>query len=204
MRKFLAAAAAALLLVTLSACGASGGESDGAADAPETTKKAETTTTTEPGAESLPVDEWADGFCTDFESWVKTLETQSQAIENDVQPGDVEGAQKAIVGLFDQVSQETQDLVDSLGESYPDIEDGDQFASDLQEKFQGFVDATEKSKAKAEELATDDPTQFQSDVESIVDEFKSSVDDVGNSFAELDTKYPDQDLQDALQKSCDI
>lgn len=201
MRKSLLAVMAIFSLVFVTACGASGGEDT--ADSPSTTKAADTTETTE--AEAVPVDEWAKGFCGDFSAWTKTIENVGNDISKDITPGDLEGARTAIEGLFGDVATETEGLISSLENGgSPDIENGDQFVADLAEKFQGFVDATNDSKAAAAKIPVDDPTAFQTEFTSLFEDFQSNINDVGDSFGELDSRYSDPDLQKALSTSCDL
>ena len=203
MRKFVLALLALLSPVVVTACGAPGGESSSERDSP--TPEAAGDTTTEPEAESVPVADWAEGFCGDFSAWSTTIENVGDDITSDITPGDLEGARTAIEGLFGDVATETQSLIDSLESSgTPDIEDGDQFVADLSEKFQGFVDATNASKEAAAEIPIDDPTAFQTEFTQLFEDFQSNINDVGDSFGELDAKYSDPDLQEALTNSCDL
>lgn len=204
MRKHTLALLAAFSIFFVAACGASGGESSSNDDS-STTEAAETTETTEPEAEKVPVDEWAEGFCGDFSAWTATIEDVGDNIASDITPGDLEGARTAIEGLFGDVAAETQSLVDSLESSgTPDIDDGDQFVADLSEKFQGFIDATNASKEAAAEIPIDDPTTFQTEFTSLFEDFQSNINDVGDSFGELDAKYSDPELQEALTSSCEL
>lgn len=204
MRKTLLALVAVLSLFVVSACGASGGEDTSSDDKPDTTEAAETTTT-EAEAETVPVDEWAKGFCSDFSNWTDTIEKVGDDITADITPGDLEGARTAIEGLFGEVADETQSLVDSLEEGgTPDIDDGDKFIADLSEKFQGFVDATNDSKEAAADIPVDDPSTFQTEFTKLFEDFQSNINDVGDSFGELDSRYPDPDLQKALTDNCNL
>lgn len=204
MRKFVLAVLAVFSLVLVTSCGASGGESSSNDDS-STTEAGETTETTEAKPEAVPVDKWAEGFCGDFSDWSTTIENVGDDITNDITPGDLEGARTAIEGLFADVATETQSLIDSLESSgTPDIDDGDQFVADLSEKFQGFVDATNASKEAAAEIPIDDPTAFQTEFTQLFEDFQSNINDVGDSFGELDAKYSDPDLQEALTNSCDL
>jgi len=206
MRKSLAVLLTVSALTLVSACGASGGSDSATKDkATTTTEKAKVTTTTEAKSDAVPVDEWAASFCKSFGAWTTTIKSTGDDISKDITPGDLAGARTAIVALFDKVSAETKDLITTLETSgTPDIDDGEQFVKDLSEKFQGFVDATEASKAKAAAIPVDDPTTFQTQFTAVFDDFQKNINAVGDSFGELDTKYPDSDLQAALSKSCDL
>jgi hypothetical protein len=204
MRKFALALVAVFSLVFASACGASGGE-ESSNDDSTTTEAGETTVTTEAESEAIPVDEWAEGFCADFGEWTTTIENVGEDIASDITPGDLEGARTAIENLFGDVATETETLIESLESGgTPDIDDGDQFVADLSEKFQGFVDATNDSKAAAATIPVDDAAAFQTEFTQLFEEFQSNINDVGDSFGELDATYSDPDLQEALTNSCDL
>lgn len=203
MRRTLLALAAASALALVSACGASGGDDAAAtttsSDAAATTTS-EATTTTEASAKG--VDQWATGFCDSFGSWLDGIKQASNDVGSKVTPGDPASAQTAIVDLFDTASSETEDLISAIKDGgAPDIEDGQGLVDLLVEKFQGFDDAAQAAKADAENL---DPssTTLQSDVEGLTSTFQDEVNKVGDSFSEIDAKYPSSELQDALSTHC--
>lgn len=212
MRKTIGAFLALFALVLVTACGASGG--DDAKDTTTTTKAAgdgttttegEETTTTEGGGDTADVEDWAKDFCGSFGDWLAKIQEESGKVGDAVTPGDVAGAKQVIVDLFGTVSDETESLMDDIDAAgVPDIDNGGDFVDDLKGKFQDFDDAILAAKSKAEGLDTADPTKFQTDVEALVTDFQSEITAVGESFGELDSKYPDQDLQVALKSSCDL
>lgn len=216
MRKTLGTIAVVLSLTLISACGASGGEDD-ASDDPTTTvaqsetteagtdtTEAEETTTTEEesSGDGVAVDEWAEGFCGNFSTWIDDIQSASDDVATGLTPGDVEGGKAAIVDLFETASVTTEDLIGTLEEGgTPDIEDGEGLVEDLTGKFVDFNDAIETAKGEAENLPTD-PTAFSTEVSSLVSTFQDEVTEVSGSFAELDSKYPSTELQAALSESC--
>ena len=217
MRKTLAATAAALALV-LSACGASGGSSEGAGQSPTTaaasdsttttteaptTTEATTTTTSDIPEDAVAVKDWADDFCGNFKGWITDIQTASTDVGKDINPGDINGGKLAIVKLFETASTETESLIGQIDAGgVPDVPDGDKLVDDLNGKFQDFNDAIEKAKAEAEALPTDDPNAFQSEVKRLTQTFQDETTKVGESFGELDAKYPSPELQSALSDSC--
>jgi hypothetical protein len=198
MRKSFLVPLAVASLVLVSACGASGGDSDST-----TTEEAKATTTTEAEAETVAVDEWAAGFCSDFGTWLEDIQTASGAVGDKVTPGDVESAKTALAELFGSASTTTQTLIASLEEGgAPDIEDGDELVDDLVTKFQGFDDAAMSAQADAEALEVSDAAAFQQDADELTTTFQDEVNTVADSFAEIDTKYPSDELNAALSESC--
>lgn len=209
-------AAAILALTTLAtACGASGGGSDAgpattAADATTTVVEETTstappeTTTTLPGPDgAIPVTKWADGFCGDFGTWLDAIKSESDGVADKVTPGDIESAKTAIVGLFDAASGQTQTLISSVeGGGVPAIEDGDKLVKDLAGRFKDFDAVITDAGAKARAVSTADPAAFQKEVQTLLTSFQTEVQTVGDSFNELDAKYPSPDLQSALSDSC--
>ena len=213
MRKTIGAFLALFALVLTSACGASGGDETSssttttvaAGDSTTSTTEGDTTTTTEAGSDTTNVDEWAKDFCGSFEDWIAKIQEESANVSDSVTPGDVAGAKQVIVDLFGSVSDETQSLIGDIENAgVPDIDDGANFVDDLIGKFQDFDDAIQAAKTDAEALQTADPAKFKTDVDGLVATFQSETTAVGNSFGELDAKYPDQDLQVALKSSCNL
>lgn len=206
MRKLLAVLLAGALLTVLGACGTSGGDEDAdattteATDATEPTE--EETTTTEAAVEAVAVEEWAEGFCDAFSTWLDEIQTASSEVGSQVTAGDVESAQTAVAGLFGTASEVTETLIsdlESLGA--PDIDDGDALVDDLTEKFQGFVDAADTAQAETEALDLD-PSTFEADADALIARFQDEVSKVGDSFAEIDVDYPSPELNAAISSSC--
>ncbi len=225
MRKSLGAFVVVFFLSLLAACGTSGGGSEASdttaagsdtTEATDTTESSDTTegsdTTEAPdtteGSDSgdgdtVPVEDWAEGFCGDFSDWIDEIETLSGNVQDGVTPGDVEGAKAAIVDLFSKVADETEDLQASITDgAAPDVEDGDQFVADLAEKFQGFIDETRDAADAAEGVSTTDAAAFQSEINTLVTDFQTNINEVGNAFGELDAIYDDPELQSALTSAC--
>ena len=214
MRKTLGTLVAVLSLTLISACGASGSDEDAdtttteasseTTEATTETTEAEETTTTEEesSGDGVAVDEWAEGFCGNFSTWIEDIQTASSDVSSGLAPGDVEGGKAAIVGLFETASVTTEDLIGTLEEGgAPDIEDGEGLVEDLTGKFVDFNDAIEAAKGEAENLPTE-PQAFSTEVSTLVSAFQDEVTEVSGSFAELDAKYPSRELQAALSESC--
>jgi polyhydroxyalkanoate synthesis regulator phasin len=203
MRKTLSILVAVAALTFLGACGASGGSDDAKkADSTTTAAPKDTTTTTE-ATKTVEVAAWADSFCGSFGTWLDEIKTASSGVSDSVTPGDIPSAKTAIAGLFGTASTATQTLIDELeAAGAPDIDDGDQLVDDLIEKFQAFDTAAQKAKADTEALATDDITTFQSSADDLTTTFQDEVDKVAESFSEIDTKYPSQELSDEINSAC--
>ena len=65
-----------------------------------------------------------------------------------------------------------------------------------------LVKAITEAGAEAEAVDTADPAAFQSTITGLVSTFQSETETVGNSFSELDAKYPDPDLNEAVGSAC--
>jgi polyhydroxyalkanoate synthesis regulator phasin len=213
MRRYLLALLAVLALFA-AACGASG--DDDAADVTTTTSSEsgdeadETTTTTtedegggDPSGDGVEVEEWADQFCGGFEGWLDGVTATSESLEGSIQPGDLEGAKTAIVGLFADVGDQTQELIDEIEAiGAPDIDDGEAFQQDLLGKFEDFHAAIDTARTEAEAASTADPAAFQATITELLSTFEQETQEIGDSFAELDAKYADAGLNAAVSESC--
>lgn len=213
MRKTISIVAAVAALTFLGACGTSGGDDSSSVDPTTTaatseettTTEAEETTTTEAESDTVEVAEWATSFCGSFDTWLSEIEDASNSVGGSITPGDAEGAKDAIAGLFGQASDATQTLIAEMeAAGAPDIEDGDQLVDDLIEKFNAFDEAALDAQADSEALATDDLTAFQSEAEELTTRFQDEVNTVADSFSEIDTKYPSQELNDELTSACNF
>ena len=200
MRRSAASALALLSLALVAGCGASGDKAT-ATTAPSTT--AAETTTTETPSDEVSVTEWADGFCETFGDWLDGIKQAGDDAGSGLSGGDLEGAKEAIVGLFDSASSVTRTLLTSLSEGgSPDIAKGDQFVEDLMGKFEDFDQAISAAKDGTNALDTADRAKFGQDVKALLATFDKVTAAVGDSFGELDSKYPSSELQTALS-SCD-
>ena len=143
------------------------------------------------------------GICGDFQAWLDGVKASSEGITSSITPGDIEGAKAAIVGLFDDVAGQTETLIGEIEDGgAPDIEGGEDFLADLVGKFEEFHTAITEAGAEAEAVDTADPAAFQSTITGLVSTFQSETETVGNSFSELDAKYPDPDLNEAVGSAC--
>lgn len=226
MRKTLACLLALFSLTFVAACGASGGSdakqettttagsskatttSGGDTTTTEGSTTTEASTTTDGGStngDAVPVDTWADDFCTGFGGWITDIKTLGTNASKGVQPGDIEGAKAAIVKLFGDASDRTKTLIDDVDAAgVPDIKNGDQLVEDLKVKFEAFDTAIAQAQSDAEGLATNDPQAFQTKVKALTTQFSGEVQKVGDSFSELDAKYQSAELNSALSSSCNF
>ena len=219
MRKPFLAIVAVTALLFVNGCGQSG-DSD-AADDPTTTAAAsddtsddkgddkgddKATTTTgsdEPSGDLVSVDKWATEFCGNFEGWLDAVKAAGESVGAGLTPGDIEGAKTAIVGLFDNVASETNDLIGAIEQGgAPDIDNGEDFLDELLAKFEAFHSAIASASSDAKAVSTSDPAEFEAKITELVSTFQTETEAVGNSFAELDALYPDEDFQDAMSDAC--
>ncbi len=223
MRKPFTVPVAIVVALTLTAsCAASGGDDAAsdttAADAGETTTTAEETTTTEAtttptetetetetedGAGDVDVDEWAEGFCGDFEAWLAALETASAEVGTDLGAGDLEGARAAILDLFETASDETVALRTSIEDGgAPDIDNGEGLQAELVTRMDAFNDSIVSARTQLEAIPADDPAAFEDGVLDAVTTFEVEATEIGDSFAELDRTFDDPDLLEAIDSNC--
>lgn len=212
MPKTLTALAATAVLL-LGACGASGTQDEQAATTTDagteetttTTSGATTTTESNVADGATDVDDWAEDFCGSFEGWISNIQDASAEVGADIEPGDIQGGKDAIVNLFELASAQTENLVSDIeAGGVPDVEDGDKLVDDLTSKFNDFNAAIEEAKTQAEAIPIDDAAAFQAKITELTGTFETEVLAVGESFSELDAKYPSRELQSALSSSCDI
>lgn len=219
MRKLLLALLAVLALFA-GACSSSGDDDTAStttaspAGSEDDGEGAETTTTgsdeeddqggdEEPPSDQVEVEAWAENFCGDFQAWLDGVKAASEGLSGSITPGDIEGAKAAIVGLFDDVAGQTETLITEIEDGgAPAIDDGEDFLADLVAKFEEFHAAITEAGTEAEAVDTSDPAGFQATITELVSTFQAETETVGNSFSELDARYPDPDLNAAVTSSC--
>lgn len=206
MRKSFGPIGAVLALTFISACGASGGQTEAGVTTSTTAAASQdsTTTTAASSGDTVSIATWAAGFCGSFDAWISKIKEASSTVGSGLSGGDVAAGKAAIIRLFETASAETKTLISSLEDGgVPDMSDGDRFVSDLTGKFQDFDRAIDAAKTEAEALPIDDPAGFSTKVAVLVKTFTTETTAVGNSFTELDGKYPSPVLSSALTDSCD-
>lgn len=214
MRKPLGLALVAAALLLTSACSSS---SDNAGRTTATTATSsskgsgDTTKTSEGGTDGsattvvddlkTPAD-WAASFCRNFSDWRDALVEGNTTASGIMAPGDNAAAKGALVTLFGDAATQTEDLIATLQSGgSPDIEQGDALVGDLVDRFQGFSDAATVAQDDAKALDATSAT-FEQDASALSTRYQEEVTKVGQSFAEIDTKYPSKDLSAALTKEC--
>ncbi|CAN5783937.1 hypothetical protein BH10ACT1_BH10ACT1_09850 [soil metagenome] len=192
--------AIALVAVLAVATSCSGSGSDAATTTTVRSTTSAPSTTVAPKAD---VTTWAQGFCGDFGTWIDAIRTAGSSVGKGVAKGDVTGAKAAIVKLFTTSEDATDALIESLeAGGTPDLTDGGALVEDLKAKFGAFKKAIVAARGDAEALSTGDPAAFATQVDGLVGTFQSETTKVGDSFAEIDTKYPSSELQAALSADC--
>ncbi|HEY4376687.1 MAG TPA: hypothetical protein VGM93_05995 [Acidimicrobiales bacterium] len=214
-RRFIGSAVVVASLLAGTACGASGGKDDSqkatttttashatTTAATTTSTAAAKTTTTAGSSGGVSVTSWAGGFCGSFAGWLTAIKTAGSSMSANP-PTSVTAARTQILALFDTVGTETDSLVNAIKAlGPPDMDKGAQLSTDLQQKFQEFGTETAAARASVAAASTSDPTAFQAAVQAAVDKFQTDVGKIGDSFSEIDTKYPDPQFQSALSTAC--
>lgn len=200
-----------LLTVVAGACGSSDEDrSDRGATEPADRIGGEGSTTDvappspgDEGSDPVAVSDWADHFCGAFQAWLDGVDAAGTDLTASIDPGNIENAKAAIVGLFDDVADQTETLVEELGNGgAPDIDDGGRFLSELVGRFEDFHAAITDARTEAAAVDTTDPVRFQATVTELVATFQAETESVSTSFSELDATYADVDLNAALASSC--
>ena len=214
MKRILPIAAAALLLVA--GC-STDGDNDATkstttteapvttTEAPTTTTEAPTTTTEGPAEGTVDIETWAAGFCGSFGDWTTGVQDLGTTAEADLKAATTPAeAQDAVVATFDGASMLTTTLIDEVeAQDPPDMDDGEGMVAAFTSKFQEFADVIEASRSRAEEVDVE-ASDFGEQVQAIYADFENDFTAIGNSFGEIDRKYPDPEFQRALTDACNL
>lgn len=158
-----------------------------------------------PSPGTVSVDEWAETFCGAFADWTTGMGKLSVRSEADIPAAtSPSGARDAAVAALDNALILTTSFITKIEDQEPpDMEDGEGVVETFTETFQGFADAIEASRDRAEAVdANDDDLAEQ--LKAISTDFGNDFDSIGDSFGEIDRKYPDPEFQRALTSACGL
>jgi hypothetical protein len=185
-------------LALLSGCGS---DDDSAATTTSTTEAP--TTTSEPAEtepEGADVDEWAESFCADLDTWragIGDLEVDAP------DPEASEAARAAAIDRLDGLEQETDTLIATTEDREPPaIDDGEAFVRALLVRFEGISSVVASTRDEVEALPTEDPAAFQAGLDDAVENLQDQINLLAESFEAVDDNFDDPDLQAALEASC--
>lgn len=214
MKRIFSATAVALLL--LAGCSTGGGGSDAAktstTEAKTTTVPASssttaptTTTTEDPSAGTVPLKTWAKGFCGSFSAWTSGIEDLGKTAERDIGAASSPAeARDAVVATFEGAATLTTTLIGEVSaQDPPKMKDGEGMVAAFTAKFQEFADVIEASRSRAEAVDVN-AADFGDQVKKIYADFENDFAAIGNSFGEIDRRYPDPAFQQALTDACSL
>lgn len=187
-------------LVLLAGCG-----SDDDAATTTTTSTTTEATTTVP-AETVPegtdVDEWAESFCADLDTWRADVASEVLGVE-DLDPEDPEAAKATVLDALEGLQRATDTLIVATEDlDPPAVDDGEDFVAALLARFEGVAAAAASAREDVGALPTDDPAAFQAGVADAVAGVQDQVNLFATSFSSVDDTFDDPDLQAALAASC--
>lgn len=201
MMRVIALLVAAILVV--SGCGDS--SSDSSSPSPSsttvatTTTEAPTTTTTEAG--TIHAKEWANGFCSAFDSWLSAINTSTDQLSTELRAGPLAG-KRSIAKLFNDAKSQTAMLIASIDDlGKPQVEGGSDLVQAMRDEFSKFEEASSSAAADLEKL---DPTSrtFVQDARGLISDFREKFSAVGESFDQIDKEHRSDELQAAITSAC--
>ena len=106
-------------------------------------------------------EEWATAVCNSGGDWVQALQSQADQLQSSVENATPEEAKQKLLDFLDGTVDETDDLLaDIEAAGQPDAENGEAFASDVEDEFEEARDALANARDEIQSLSTADNTTF--------------------------------------------
>ena len=210
--RFALAALLALGLLGFAACGGDdsgsaattgSGSSATTATASSDTEAASTSaasTSAPSSGDAVSVESWAGGVCGSVETWLRGINQKGTQLGQDVQGvSDLTKGRDLLVQFMEDAVALTDTMIEGVeAAGAPDIENGDQLATDLVAALQPVKDTFSTAVDKAKALPTDDPEAFSAAATQLGQEITDSQTEFSASFDQLQATYDDPALNTAF------
>jgi predicted lipid-binding transport protein (Tim44 family) len=134
--------------------------------------------------------------CTDLGNWIKAIQKRSQNVQQ-AAPQTPDEGKKVISAFFDGVIADTDKLIDQLkAAGTPDVKNGDKISSTVISALEHARDALASSKAKVENLPTDNPQAFAKAAQQMGQSVQSAFQKAG----QLGSSLTSPELEAAAKK----
>lgn len=135
---------------------------------------------------------WANDVCTALDGWIKSVQETTINLQSEVISAgssvDPEAAKTKLIGYLDDAKADTAAMVDAVeAAGTPDVDRGEEVATELVEVLSGIEEIFDDAKAKAVTLDTSDPGSFATNVTAIGEEAEKAFDQIGDAFGDIGT-----------------
>jgi hypothetical protein len=106
-------------------------------------------------------EDYAAAICNSGADWVDALQAQADQLQSQVEGATPEEAKQQLVDFLDGTIDETDELLNEIEEAGdPDVDNGEAFAADVEDKFQEARDALTNARDQVQALSTSDTETF--------------------------------------------
>lgn len=137
--------------------------------------------------------------CSAIVGWVTTTGLQGQGLDALLLSGDPASIKSGVVSILTDIEGETADLRDRLAQAgAPDIDNGDDLATELREAFADIESAIADARRAAESLPTTNVTGTIAGVQGLIEDYTARVEGALLALDGLESKYSSAELQTAF------
>lgn len=149
-------------------------------------------------AKEVSAEKWVKSVCTSLGDWAEDLAAAPEGV--DQSETDLDRTKNDLVAYLDGVTDATDALLKRLKKAgTPDVEDGKGVAGAFRKGFTQARDTFADAADDAENLDTEDRSQFEDDVLDLQDAIRAGAEDINATFDEADEKYDVPELDDAFE-----
>jgi hypothetical protein len=182
--KIAAFAVSLLLAGSLAACGGDDGDDAGGGGGGDSS------------GETVSAESWAADVCGAMKSWVSGIQQKTTELTESFTSGSPEEGKEVLVGLFEEMSAQTGDLITAVEEAgVPDVEGGEEVSEDFVAAFTEAQDILDSAQGDIEALPSD-PQGFQEGAAELGPRLQEAISSIGESISEPES----QELRDAVEQ----
>jgi hypothetical protein len=152
-------------------------------------------------AEKVPVGKWMSGVCETLTSWRDDVQKEASDFSSSVSSdSSVSEVKDEFVSFIDDALASTKSMLSDLrGLGVPDVRQGSGIAATIRTGLTKIQKGLEDARRRAENLPTNNPTKFKSELTAISSSLDKSSAAAGKVFDAAKKKYDTKAL-DAAQK----
>ena len=136
------------------------------------------------GSEGVEASAFVKDVCTSVGDWVTSIQEQGAGLSGDLS-GEASQAKEKLEEFFGLAVEATDTLISAIDEAgVPDVDGGEDIASELNETFENAKEALEDTQAGVADLPEDDPAAFAEQATVLGTDIQTAMGDLGTTLEE--------------------